>query len=118
MPHQMPSRETQQCIKDCAECASICSQTAHHCLHLGGEHASPEHQGLLQDCKQICGVAVGFMSRASHYATAICRECAEICNACADACDRMANGDQTMKQCAEVCRRCARSCEKMAAAGV
>src|SRR5437016_4417524 len=82
MPHQMPSKETQQCIKDCAECASMCAQTAHHCLHLGGEHASPEHQGLLQDCKQICATALGFMSRASHHAGAICRECAEICNAC------------------------------------
>ncbi len=118
MPTQMPSREMQQCIKDCAECATICAQTAHHCLGLGGRHASPEHQGLLQDCKQICAVAVGFMSRNSNYAMAVCRECAEICTACAEECDRMANGDQMMRQCAEVCRRCAQSCERMAAAGV
>jgi hypothetical protein len=115
MPHQMQSHENQQCIKDCGECASVCAQTAHHCLHLGGEHASPGHQGLLQDCEQICMVVIGFMSRESHYATAICRECAEICNACADACDQIAKGDQIMKQCAEACRRCAESCEKMLA---
>lgn len=118
MPHEMPSREVQQCIKDCAECASVCAQTAHHCLHLGGEHAAPEHQGLLQDCKAICGVAVGFMSRSSHHAGHICRECAEICAECASACDRIANGDAMMKQCAQTCRTCAQSCERMAGAGV
>jgi hypothetical protein len=118
MPHQAPSPETQQCINDCAKCSTTCAQTAHHCLHLGGEHAGPNHQGLLQDCKQICALAAGFMSRSSHYAGSICRECAEICAACADECDRMANGDEMMRQCAEVCRSCAQSCEKMAAAGV
>lgn len=118
MSHEMPSRETQGCIKDCADCASMCAQCAHYCLKMGGEHAAPEHQGLLHDCKAICGVAVGFMARGSHYAAAICRECAEICTACADACARLANGDQMMGQCAEVCRRCAQSCEKMASAGV
>lgn len=118
MPHEMPSREMLACMKDCGECATMCAQTAHHCLHLGGKHATPEHQGLLQDSKQICGLAVGFMARSSHYAAAICRECAGICNACADDCEQMAGGDQMMTQCAEVCRRCAQSCQKMAGAGV
>jgi len=118
MAHEMPNHETQRCIKDCGECASICAQTAYHCLHLGGEHASPEHQGLLRDCAQICGVAVSFMARSSHHAVHICRECAEICAECADDCERLANGDSMMQQCAEVCRRCAQSCEKMAGAAV
>jgi hypothetical protein len=118
MPHEMPSREMLACMKDCGECASICAQTAHHCLHLGGDHASPEHQGLLQDCKQICAMSVGFMARASHHAADLCRECATICTECADDCDRLANGDQLMKQCAQVCRKCAASCEKMAGATV
>lgn len=118
MPHEMPNRETQQCIRDCGECATVCAQTTHHCLHLGGDHASPEHQGLLRDCAQICGVAVGFMARSSHHASEICRLCTEICVACADDCDRLADGDSMMKQCVQVCRKCAQSCEKMAAAGV
>jgi hypothetical protein len=118
MPHNMPSPEMLACIKVCGECASVCAQTAHHCLHLGGEHASPDHQCLLHDCRQICGTAVGFMARSSHYSASICKECAEICTACADDCDRLANGDQPMKQCAEVCRKCATACEKMASATV
>jgi hypothetical protein len=85
---------------------------------MGGEHASPEHQNVMQDCKQICALAVGFMARESRHMGHVCRECAEICTARADDCDRMAHGDPLMKQCAEVCRRCAQSCEKMAGAGV
>ena len=121
MPHEIPSKETLACMKDCAECAIICAQTAHHCLHLGGEHASPEHQGLLEDCRSICGTSVGFMARASHHAGHLCRECAEIGTEWAADCDRLADsggGDQLMKQCAQVCRKCAQSCEKMAAAHV
>ncbi len=118
MPHTMPSSEMLDCMRACGECATMCARTAHHRLHLGGEHADPEHQGLLQDCEQICGMAVGFMARSSHYAGAICRECAEICTACADDCNGIANGDPWIAQCAQACRRCAQSCEKMAAAGV
>src|SRR5262245_56441781 len=118
MPHTMPTPEMIEGIKACADCATICAQTAHHCLHLGGEHALPEHQGLLQDCKQICAVAVGFMARASHHSADLCRQCGTICNECADDCDRMAQEDRLMRHCAEVCRRCAQSCEKMAGAMV
>lgn len=112
------SEEMRQCIEDCARCAAVCAHTSHHCLGLGGEHASPEHQGLLHDCTQICGVSVAFMARLSPHASHLCRECAEICTACADDCERLASGDDVMTRCAETCRTCAQSCERMAAAGV
>jgi len=85
---------------------------------MGKEHASPEHQGIMQDCATICHTAACFMSRASHHAGHICRECAEICNECAESCEKMAGGDAMMKQCAQTCRKCAESCEKMVGAAV
>lgn len=118
MTHHAPSKDTLDCMKTCGECAAICAQTAHHCLHLGGPHAGPEHQGIMRDCAEVCAGAVLFMARDSHHAVEVCKQCVELCNECADACDTLAKGDATMKQCAEVCRRCAKACEKMAGAHV
>lgn len=112
------AQRLQRCIKDCQECTTACLRTASHCLGMGGDHAAPEHQTLLQDCAHVCGTAAGFMSRGSHHHAAICRACAEICHACADDCDRLAGGDTTMQKCVEACRRCAESCETMATASV
>lgn len=118
MSHQLNNADLQECARKCYECADVCQSTATHCLQLGGEHASAEHQVLMQDCADICATAARFMGRGSHHHNHVCRECAEICTACADDCDRLANGDQKMKQCAQVCRKCAESCEMMAGAAV
>jgi len=85
---------------------------------MGGPHASPEHQVIMQDCAKLCGTAACFMACGSHHAAHICKECVKICNECADSCDKLANGDAMMKQCAEMCRKCAKSCEAMAGAAV
>lgn len=106
-----------RCIKDCGECAVICTRCSLHCLGMGGEHASQQHQAIMQDCAQICAMAVGFMARDSAHATHVCRECAEICDACAESCASMADGDEMMTRCAETCRRCAESCRQMSGAG-
>jgi len=105
-------------MKDCGECATICAQCGTNCLHMGGPHASPEHQGIMRDCAEICGVASCFMARGSTHAAHICKECVDICNECAESCDRLAKGNAMMKQCADMCRRCAKSCEAMAGAAV
>jgi len=118
MTHNAPSKDMLACIKDCGECAAICTQCGTNCLHMGGAHASPEHQVIMQDCADICGTAVCFMARGSHHAAHICKECVEICNECADSCDKLGKGDAMMKQCADMCRRCAKSCEAMAGAAV
>jgi hypothetical protein len=38
------------------------------------------------DCAAICQLAAEAMARASEYATAFCRLCADICQACGDEC--------------------------------
>lgn len=101
------------CIDNCDDCHSICLETATWCLEQGGEHASPEHVKLLQDCAEICQTSANFMLRQSDFHAVTCRACAELCERCADACERM-DGDQ-MQACAEACRRCAETCRSMAA---
>lgn len=118
MPHREPTREMRQCIQNCQECAAICVETGAHCLRMGGEHAAPEHQGLLHDCADICATSARFMLRSSHLHGHVCAVCAEVCQACADECERTAEGDPTMTRCAAMCRRCAQSCQEMAGAGV
>lgn len=109
-----PNPLTDECMSECARCAALCARTAHHCLRMGGDHASLRHQGLLRDCAHICTVAVDFMARESEFAPAICRGCVEICTACARGCEAIHASDALMRRCAEACRACAASCERMA----
>lgn len=118
MPHLPESREIRECIQSCLECGDACTRTAAHCLKMGGEHASPEHQTILQDCADACFTAARFMGRGSHLHARTCGVCAEACETCADDCDRLADGDKPMQECARICRRCAESCRQMAGAGV
>ena len=118
MQHKQMNEHMRQCISNCLDCHAICTQTQIHCLSMGGEHASLEHQRLLADCAQACITSADFMLRMSKHHTEYCRICAELCRACADDCERLANGDATMTRCAETCRRCAESCRAMASAMV
>jgi hypothetical protein len=114
MPHQI-SADMRECISNCTECHAICTETAQHCLGMGGAHAAPEHIGLLLDCAQICATSADFMLRGSALHSRTCGVCAEACQRCAEDCERLAEGDETMLRCAELCRRCAESCRRMAA---
>jgi hypothetical protein len=105
----------QHCITDCLDCHAVCLGTIQHCLGKGGEHAEPQHVGLLQDCAQICITSADFMLRSSPLHQMTCRICAGICELCAEDCTRLAD-DETMVLCVETCRRCAASCSEMAAA--
>ncbi len=118
MSHAMPTQDLLDCMQACVECSSSCAQCAHHCLHMGDDHGAPTHQGLMQDCAEICGVTARFLARASHHASSLCEECAEICAACAESCERLAEGDAMMQRCAEICRYCALECSKMVGATV
>jgi len=119
MPHmnQMTS-EMRECIRNCLSCHAICNETSVHCLMMGGQHASAEHQRTLADCAQACVTSADFMLRMSDYHPQYCGICADICKACAESCDRLAHGDAAMKECAEQCRRCEQSCRAMAHAHV
>ncbi|MDX2132945.1 MAG: four-helix bundle copper-binding protein [Planctomycetota bacterium] len=115
MPQQDPKR-MEACAETCHECQDECLRTIVHCLEIGGEHASREHQTLLMDCALICGVSHSVLHRGSAQHEHTCRACAAICRACADDCERMGSGDTVMQECAQVCRRCAGSCEEMSGA--
>lgn len=113
--HTTMSKETEQCVRECLECYSVCTATAAHCLDLGGRHASRQHQTALLDCATICQTSADFMLRGSPMLSQVCGVCADACRTCEEKCRSMAAGDQTMQQCADACRRCAESCDRMAA---
>ena len=102
-----------ECAKNCHECQDACLELIGHCLDVGQEHASRQHQTLLADCALICGTSHSFLHRHSPRHVHTCRACAEVCRECAEACLRLGGDDQPMIECAEMCRRCAESCEKM-----
>jgi hypothetical protein len=103
----------EDCIDHCLACHAICERTARHCLAMGGDHASVEHQTTLLDCRQICLTSADFMIRESPMHPEVCRACAIACTRCEDACRRMAGGDTMMLRCADACQVCAESCRKM-----
>lgn len=107
------SQAMNECIENCSSCHAICLETSSYCLGMGGEHASPEHIGLLNTCADICATSAAAMLRGAEIHTVICGACAEVCAACADSCEALGN-DENMKRCADICRRCASSCRAMA----
>ena len=108
------SPEMQECIRNCLDCAQVCTEPIAHCLTMGGSHATPEHIGLMQSCAEICAVSANAMMRHTEGHPSICGACADICRRCADSCAQLGN-DESMKRCVEACRRCAESCQQMAA---
>ena len=110
--------EMRTCIANCLECHATCTETQTHCLMMGGQHASVEHQRLLADCAQACMTSADFMLRMSEHHAEYCRICADICRACADDCERLAGNDEAMKKCAAACRRCEQTCRAMAMTAV
>jgi hypothetical protein len=110
---QQISNHMRRCIQECQNCHSVCLETVRYCLQMGGEHASPNHIGLLLDCAEICQTSANFMLRMSDFHTRTCAVCAEVCERCAQDCARFDN-DSVMQQCAETCRSCAQSCREMA----
>ena len=112
MPHEV-SNDMRQCIENCTSCHAICTETAAHCLGMGGDHASPHHIHLLLDCAQTCAVSADFMLRGSELHPRVCGVCAEACTRCAEDCERLAGDDALMQRCAAMCRTCADSCGAM-----
>ncbi len=113
MPHQITD-DMRACLKNCSDCHAICTETAAHCLEMGGAHADPHHIHLLLDCAEMCATSVDFMLRGSELHPRVCGVCAEACTRCAEDCERLAGDDDLMRRCAEMCRTCAASCQAMA----
>jgi hypothetical protein len=112
-PHTSVTDEMRDCIVECINCHSVCTETIRHCLEMGGEHANPNHITLLQDCAEICQTSGDFMLRASELHPRTCEICAEACECCAEDCESFKD-DEKMLQCAVACRSCAASCREMA----
>jgi uncharacterized protein DUF326 len=111
----MPHQQFQSCINACNQCAIACDHCAASCLKEKDVQMMGRCIELDIDCAEICRLAVGYMSRGSELAGAICEACAEVCQVCAEECakhDKM----QHCRECAEACRRCAQECRRMAAA--
>ena len=111
--HEHEGDAMDTCIEACLQCHVVCTLTIQHCISQGGEHASIEHLGLLQDCAEICLTSAHFMLRGSPWHELTCATCAEVCRACAESCDQFGD-DEAMQQCAETCRHCAEHCAEMA----
>ena len=118
MPHTTHlSPEMKACIDACLSCYSTCTETAQHCLRMGGSHAEHSHMATLLACAEICRTSAHTMLLGSNQHVHTCRACAEICKACEADCRSMRSNDEMMQRCAEECRRCAESCAKMSQAG-
>jgi hypothetical protein len=113
MRHTSVSSMMRECIQECHSCHDICTELVTHCLEMGGEHAQPEHIGLMLDCAEICQTSANFMLRVSDMHPLTCEVCAEVCERCAQDCERFTD-DKVMQQCAQACRSCAASCREMA----
>lgn len=112
---QTDTKMLESCAEICHVCQDACLRTIVHCLGIGGEHASLEHQTTLADCAAICGVSHNFLHRQSPRHEHTCRACAEVCRACAASCRQLGTEDRVMTACATLCDKCAHSCEEMAA---
>src|SRR5581483_5451350 len=55
------SQDMQSCMESCSDCHGACLELIDHCLRLGGEHARPHHIKQLEDCAEICQVALNVM---------------------------------------------------------
>lgn len=113
MAHAEISKSMMSCIDECLACYKSCLETVHHCLTLGGQHASPDHVSTLLTCAEACQASAQAMLLGSSNHAISCEACAAFCQLCAESCRSMGN-DATMLRCAEVCDRCAESCKKMA----
>jgi hypothetical protein len=111
------SQMMQECVNNCLTSHATCLETIKFCLQKGGEHASPDHIKLLQDCADICVLNVGMMLRDSDFQRQIGDACADINEKCASECERLSKGDDVMARCAEVNRECADSCRRMSEQG-
>src|SRR3546814_5683909 len=56
MTHHTAAHRSQAmnaCIDNCTQCHATCLETINYCLSQGGQHAAPEHIGLLATCADI-----------------------------------------------------------------
>ena len=101
----------QECIDLCLECAIICENCSTACLYEEDVKMMERCIMLDRDCKEICILTAGAITRDSEFTQEFCTLCAEICDACADECEK--HEAEHCKVCAEVCRECSEACRNV-----
>ena len=103
----------QSCIDSCNKCVQICEECFTMCLNEEDVKERIHCIKSLQDCAEVCSLAVKVMARDSHMTYDLCRFCAKVCEDCAEHCGKFE--DEHCQICAKTCRECAEECRKMAA---
>src|SRR3546814_15839483 len=104
MTHHTAAHRSQAmnaCIDNCTQCHATCLETINYCLSQGGQHAAPEHIGLLATCADICATSADAMLRGTAIHAATCGACAAVCRQCAASSARMGRSEE---------RRCGKGC--------
>ena len=107
----MPLQHYSACVEACNRCAAACDHCATACLSEPDPKRLAHCIALDMDCADICRSPVGYMSRGSVHAYALCQLCADICDACADECSK--HPMDHCRECADACHRCADECRRM-----
>src|SRR3546814_14232984 len=66
MTHHTAAQRSQAmnaCIDNCTQCHATCLENINYCPSQGGQHAAPEHIGLLATCADICVTSADAMLR-------------------------------------------------------
>ncbi len=101
------------CLQICITCLQACKECLTACLNEPDVQARINCIRTLNDCAEICSLAIHYMASNSTFAPALCRVCAEVCEACAKHCEMFQ--DAHCQECAKICHQCAEECRKMSA---
>lgn len=119
--HEEEGGLSEQCEKDLkvmGECAKLCNEVAHHCLHEicekeGDIQMHAKVHGLAMDTAEFCAMSACLMSRQSPLAKYAHEANAQACKDLADACEEH-KGSELVKKCGEQARKCAKVCRQAA----
>ena len=98
----------QTCIDSCIKCVQMCKESLTLCLQETDVKERTNCLKALQDCSEVCTIAVNYMNRSSVNIEEICDVCDIICVHCATECGKFQ--DQHYQTCADTCKLCAIEC--------
>jgi hypothetical protein len=104
----MDSRNSQEIVDACNDCADACERCASACLKEDDPGSMAACIALDMDCAPICRLTASYLARDSEFTSVLCQLCAQVCTRCAEECGRhLADHCQA---CARACQRCAEVC--------
>ncbi|MGE5379913.1 MAG: four-helix bundle copper-binding protein [Methylocystaceae bacterium] len=109
---QTSPKDMDVCIDLCQRCARACEECFAACLKEADVQARTMCIHHLEECADMCFLAVKLMSANSPMAKSFCAMCAQMCGSCAQECSKFK--DQHCQDCAKICQECAEECRQMA----